>query len=170
MAGLTLLIQLSILRFPHYKPKDNKFSIWTESYGGHYGPTFSDVFNTQNQRIQDGGLKAGTAVPLHLETLGIVNGCLDIMTQMPFYPVMAFNNTYGIQVINETVYQNATAAWPECQDLITTCRSLAALHAPSDTGTNEEVNTACFSANKYCFDEMWQPYNVTGVSPTRSHW
>lgn len=27
-------------RFPEYKPDDEKISLWAESYGGHYGPSF----------------------------------------------------------------------------------------------------------------------------------
>ena len=42
------LIKADSHRFPNYKPKDNKFSVWTESYGGHWGPTFSDYFQSQN--------------------------------------------------------------------------------------------------------------------------
>ncbi|KAK6073093.1 carboxypeptidase s1 [Seiridium cupressi] len=153
-------MQTWMTQFPHYQPKDNKFSIWTESYGGHYGPTFSSFFESQNTKIASGDIKS--AVPLHLDTLGIVNGCLDIMTQMPFFPEFAFNNTYGIQVINETVYEAAVAAWPQCQELVSTCRSLAADQDPLNAGTSDEVNTACFTANQYCFANMWKPYSDTG--------
>jgi len=34
--------------FPAYKPNDNRISIWTESYGGHYGPSFASFFEEQN--------------------------------------------------------------------------------------------------------------------------
>lgn len=143
-------------RFPHYTPRDNKFSIWTESYGGHYGPTFSNFFEQQNRAQLDG------SVPLHLETLGIVNGCLDIKTQMPFYPGFAANNTYGIQVYNQSVYSAAMAAWPKCEALITTCQTLAAEMDPLNTGTSNETNTACSSAFGYCYQSMWTPYQLTG--------
>jgi hypothetical protein len=110
-----------------------------------------------------GGLD-NSSVPLHLETVGIVNGCLDILTQMPLFPVMAFNNTYGLEIINETAYQAAMDAWPTCQSMIEKCHSLAAANDPLGTGTNAEVNTACYDANDFCFLNMWQPYNATGVS------
>lgn len=29
-----------IRRFPEYKPHDEKISLWAESYGGRYGPSF----------------------------------------------------------------------------------------------------------------------------------
>lgn len=30
--------QTWFFEFPHYKPADDRISLWTESYGGHYGP------------------------------------------------------------------------------------------------------------------------------------
>lgn len=32
--------QTWFFEFPHYKPDDDRISLWTESYGGHYGPRF----------------------------------------------------------------------------------------------------------------------------------
>lgn len=151
-------------RFPHYKPDNNVFSIWAESYGGHYGPTFADYFEQQNSQISSGALDADTTIPLHLDTLGIVNGCLDMAVQMPFYPEMAYNNTWGIQAINETAYAAATAAWPRCRELIDECRTLAASLDPLSTGASETVNDACAGAYEFCFDSMWQPYISSGVS------
>jgi carboxypeptidase C (cathepsin A) len=39
-------------RFNKYASRD--FGIWTESYGGHYGPTFAAHFLEQNAAIQNG--------------------------------------------------------------------------------------------------------------------
>lgn len=150
-------------RFPKYKPQNNKFSIWTESYGGHWGPTFSDYFESQNAKITSGTLPK-SAVPLNLETLGIINGCIDAEVQIPLYPVMAYNNTYGIQVINETVYEFGLQSWPACKKLIDNCRSLAGQKDPSAKGTNTAVNTACAEAYNTCFETMHDVYLTTGVS------
>ena len=49
----------------------NDFAIWTESYGGHYGPTFAAYFLQQNAAIQSGSV---TGTVLNLKTLGIGNG------------------------------------------------------------------------------------------------
>lgn len=102
-------------------------------------------------------------MPLHLDTLGIVNGCLDIVTQMPFYPEIAVNNTYDIHLVNQTVYEAAAAAWPQCQELVTKCRNAAAEKDPGATGTDAAVNKACFDANQFCFGKMWKPITDTGV-------
>lgn len=138
-------------------PNDNKISIWTESYGGHYGPTFANYFETQNDLISNG--KLSSAVPLRLDTLGIINGCVDILTQMPTYPQMAFNNTYGLQIINETEFQFATKSFPQCQNLTLTCRSAISAKDPQGLGNNDAANTACDDAYKFCFGTMWNAYN-----------
>jgi carboxypeptidase C (cathepsin A) len=138
-------------------PNDNKISIWTESYGGHYGPTFANYFETQNDLISNGKLSA--AVPLRLDTLGIINGCVDILTQMPAYPQMAFNNTYGLKIINETEFQMATKSFPQCQNLTLTCRSAISAEDTQGLGNSDAANTACDDAFKFCFGTMWNAYN-----------
>jgi carboxypeptidase D len=150
-------------RFPIYKPKDNKFSIWSESYGGHYGPTFSDFFTKQNRKIEDGSI-GSSSVTLRLDTVGIVNGCIDILTQMPTYPQMAYNNTYGLQVINETEYTNAVNSFPACRKLVETCRALADEKDTLGVGNVAEVNKACSDAFGFCFQKMWSGVQQRGVS------
>ncbi|KAK8860054.1 Alpha/Beta hydrolase protein [Apiospora arundinis] len=150
-------MQTWMTKFPHYKPKSNKFSIWSESYGGHYGPTFAGYFDEQNTRIAAKNIS--NAIPLNLDTVGIVNGCLDAEIQIPFYPEMAYKNTYGIKIYNETIYKNATGAWPKCQQMIQQCRALAAKKDPKNTGTVKEVNDVCAIGFKTCFDTVHKPYD-----------
>ncbi|KAK3988700.1 Alpha/Beta hydrolase protein [Cladorrhinum sp. PSN332] len=141
-------MQIWMREFPVYKPKSNKFSIWSQSYGGHYGPTFADFFSSQTNKVSG-------SIPLELDTVGIVNGCIDILTQMPFYPVMALNNTYGVQSINEAEYNAALASFPQCKELVDRCRALADEKDPYGMGAVEEVNQACSGATEFCFDNMW---------------
>jgi carboxypeptidase D len=54
--------------FPQYRPKDCGFIIWSDSYGGHFGPTFADFFTTQSEKETSG-------VPLQIDAIGIINGC-----------------------------------------------------------------------------------------------
>ncbi|KAF2460491.1 Alpha/Beta hydrolase protein [Lineolata rhizophorae] len=99
------------------------FHLWTESYGGHYGPTFYDYFYEQNQLIANGSMP-GTE--LHMDTLGIINGIIDSAIQTPYYPEFAVNNTYGIKAINDTVYNFMKFAWSMqdgCADYISYCRA-----------------------------------------------
>lgn len=81
--------------FPHYKPADDRISLWAESYGGHYGPGFFDVFQRQNEKIQRGELSDEHAHYLHLDTLGIVNGWIDGVLQEEAYITFPFNNVWG---------------------------------------------------------------------------
>lgn len=81
--------------------RSRRFNLWTESYGGHWGPTFFNYFFDQNVLIRE---KKTQGVEIQLETLGIINGLISQRVQMPSYPEFAYNNTYGIRGINETVY------------------------------------------------------------------
>lgn len=78
--------------FPAYKPNDDRVSLWTESYGGHYGPGFFKFFQQQNEKIINGTIDEEGTHYIHLDTLGIVNGLLDNLIQFPSYNQMAYNN------------------------------------------------------------------------------
>ena len=147
--------------FPDYKPNDNRISIWTESYGGHYGPAFANFFQEQNEKIANGTWSdVGETYDIHLDTLGIINGCIDTLVQEPSYPEMAFNNTYGIKAINRTVYDQSIAAFTApggVRELIEICRALAAEGDPENQGSNATVNDACSAANDATSD-MEGPY------------
>ncbi|TVY94539.1 Carboxypeptidase S1-like protein A [Lachnellula willkommii] len=84
-----------------------EFNLWTESYGGHYGPAFFNYFYEQNQLIENGTNKG---IALNFNTLGVINGIIDEAIQAPYYPEMAVNNTYGIKAYNDTVYDFAKFA------------------------------------------------------------
>jgi carboxypeptidase C (cathepsin A) len=149
-------------RFPDYKSPD-KFSIWAESYGGHYGPTFADYFIQQNTRIDTGELGA-PAKKYEIETVGLMNACIDLETQMPLYPEYAFNNTYGIKAINESAYKASVEAVPECLRMAKECRALADSKDPEALGNNQEVNDACHNAYKFCFQKVNGAFQASGVS------
>lgn len=83
---------------------------------------------------------------------------------MPAYPQMAYNNTYDLQIINETEFQTTVDAFPTCQNLTLACRELIDTQDSQGNGNNAVVNAACFKANKFCFDNMWKVYNKYGVS------
>lgn len=148
--------------FPAYKPNDDRVSIWTESYGGRYGPSFTAFFQEQNEKIKNGTLTAaGESHYIHLDTLGIINGCVDLLVQAPSYPKMAYNNTYDLQTINKTVYTQAMHAWSRpggCKDQIKHCRVLAAEGDPRMHGNNETVNKACQKAGDFCSNNVEGAY------------
>lgn len=151
------------IRFPGYKSPDNHFNIWAQSYGGHYGPIFADYFEEQNDKIADGSL-TGSAIPLHVDTVGLVNACIDIDVQIDFYSEYAHNNTYGEVLITEEAYEAARAASPACKNMTATCRSLWAAKDPNGVGNQADINAACKGAFDYCFQNMHSFYGATGVS------
>ncbi|KAH0154649.1 alpha/beta-hydrolase, partial [Aureobasidium melanogenum] len=144
-------MQIWLKDFPGYTGDKQSFSIWGESYGGHWVPTFADYFYKQNDLISSGHLNATS---LTIESLGLIDACIDAETQIPFYPVMAANNTYGIKVFNDTTYAGSVAALPKCLNLTKTCRSLASRLDPEGWGNNTDVNNACASAYLYCYDAV----------------
>ncbi|KAL2003970.1 hypothetical protein VTN02DRAFT_1266 [Thermoascus thermophilus] len=155
--------QVWFSEFPAYKPHDDRVSIWTESYGGRYGPSFTAFFQEQNEKIKNGTITAadGEAHYIHLDTLGIINGCVDLLTQELSYPHMAYNNTYGIQAINDTLYQASLDAWSQpggCRDLILECQRLASEGDPQFHGNNATVNAACSEASQFCSDNVEGAY------------
>jgi carboxypeptidase C (cathepsin A) len=92
------------------KVNSTEFSLFTESYGGHYGPAFFNYFYDQNAAIQNGTAK-GKAFTFN--SLGIINGIISEKIQAPYYPEFAVNNTYGIKAVNDTVYSYMKVRSPE---------------------------------------------------------
>lgn len=111
-----------------------------------------------------------SAIELHIDTVGLVNACIDIDTQIDYYPEFAYNNTYGVRAINETQYEMALAASPQCKNLTATCRALANVEDPSGHGNNTDVNKACLGAFVYCFSNLHDDYVKSGVSRNTTLW
>lgn len=87
---------------------------------------------------------------------------MDLLEQELSYAEFAYNNTYGIQAINQTSYQTAIDSFNRpktgCRDQIIRCQTLAALYDPLAIGANQTVNRICSSASKYCENEVEGQY------------
>lgn len=130
--------------------KSKTFNLWTESYGGHYGPSFFSYFEDQNNAIAN-GTQNGTQ--LIMDTLGIGNGIIDSQIQSPYYPEFAVNNTYGIKAVDDSVYMDMKAAYYNpgmCRDQIAAC-------AAADRSTSEG-SYLCFNATNTCRTFVEGPY------------
>lgn len=106
------------------KVKSKEFHLATESYGGHWGPAFFRYFAAQNGAISSGMVKG---VQLDFGSLTIINGIIDSYIQTPFYPEFAIYNTYGLKVVNRTVYDYMRFAlhMPNgCLDQIAFCSTI----------------------------------------------
>lgn len=134
--------------------KNRTFNLWTESYGGHYGPAFYDYFYEQNNLIANG---EQSGVELHMDTLGIINGIIDSLIQTPYYPEFARYNTYGIEAVNETIYNFMKTAYyipGGCHDYILYC-----VYAHKDTVAGQKN---CEFATNICRGFVEQPYYYYG--------
>ncbi|KXT14920.1 hypothetical protein AC579_3052 [Pseudocercospora musae] len=141
--------QTFFTEFPHLKPNDERISLFTESYGGHYGPGFMDFFLHQNEKIKKGEMSGNGAHYLHLSTLGIINGCIDAPDMMSSEIEMAFNNTYGIRAISQDQYDWAMNEFYRtggALDDIKKCREMARKTDPQDHGDVTETNVFCSQA------------------------
>ena len=136
--------------FPHYKPADEQISLFTESYGGHYGPGIVSHFMRQNELIKNGSILGPGVHYIHLNTLGLVNGCIDAESQSRAYATFPRNNTYGIEAFNESQYHHAMYELTRPDgliDRIRECQRLQRALDPNDRGDIERVNIYCQMAD-----------------------
>ncbi|KAI0326943.1 serine carboxypeptidase [Cubamyces sp. BRFM 1775] len=128
-------------RFSKYRAND--VAIWTESYGGHYGPIFARHFLDRNAAVANGSLKE---IPLNLKVLGIGDGLIDPLIQYKAELTYAQHNPYHPTVDNDTLAA-ANQSWSEpggCRDQIIECYET---HDP----------TTCVGVYNNCGDDITGP-------------
>ncbi|KAK0748995.1 Alpha/Beta hydrolase protein [Schizothecium vesticola] len=136
--------------FPCYKPHDDRISFWVESFGGHYGPGIMGFFQEQNEKIDNETSTEKGAHKLHLATLGIINGWIDMAVQGEYYLHYLYNNTYDIQILNATTYTTLLDDWTRpggCNDLIRACQASL---SPSPSPKIQNTTSACQSVYPSC--------------------
>ncbi|KAF2208241.1 hypothetical protein CERZMDRAFT_71048 [Cercospora zeae-maydis SCOH1-5] len=155
--GAWHILQGFLDAFPSFNTKASKpknFNLWTESYGGHYGPAFFRYFSEQNDKIGNGSLPG---YHLNFRSLGLINAIISEKIQIDHYPEFAVNNTYGIKAYNDTVYNYAKFATNMingCKDQIDSCIS-AAQDIPA-------VAAICAEAGAMCRDNVEGLYYAYG--------
>lgn len=138
--------------FPEYKARE--FGLFSESYGGHYGPVFAAHFQEQNAAIASGAIQGEQ---VNLVALGINNGWYDAKIQYRSYIEYAFKNSYK-PLINETFYNQLVADYDAgCGSLLDSCAN--------DTGNDEACNTAdqkCMQSFQTQIEQSgtWNPYDI----------
>ncbi|KAI0829246.1 serine carboxypeptidase [Trametes gibbosa] len=136
-----LQIFFSDSRFSKYQKND--FALWTESYGGHYGPTFAAYFLDQNAAIANGSV---SGLPINLKVLGVGDGLTDPLSQYPGYISYAGSNPYH-PLVSQTTISRANTTFTRaggCRDQIAQCYA------------TESVND-CMSAQNFCNDAILSP-------------
>ena len=155
--------------FPFYKPADERISLFTESYGGHYGPAFVSYFLKQNERIANGTIAGPGVHYLHMDTLGIVNGCVDPEEQWKAYASFPWENTYGVQAWTEAEYHHAMYEVHRPGGAIEKtreCNDLRKKLDPNDYADRERVNRVCYEASEIGANATVVPY----TSSKRAGW
>ena len=138
------LLQAFYAQFPQYESRE--FGIFTESYGGHYGPEFASYFESQNAAIKAGSVKGQN---IDLVALGINNGWYDAAIQEQAYVDFSYNNTYKpiITAAQHTQFTNTNKQ--NCAPLLAKCTAT--------TGSN----TACENADNTCYSDIEGPLSAT---------
>lgn len=139
--------QAFVKEHPEYAK--NPLYIIGESYGGHYVPAISHRIWKGNQKL------CNDCVELNFAGLAIGNGLTAPEEQYPWYPEMVWNNSHGIKVVSEGVYDAMKQAVPACTKLIHQCNA----------GDNTIDNFACQAAFVTCNIGLTSPYQATGLNP-----
>ena len=128
------LLQAFYTQFPQYENRD--FGIFTESYGGHYGPEFADYFEEQNAKITSGTV---TGQSIKLVALGVNNGWFDATIQQKAYIDFSYSNSYKplISASQRDSYLNAYNS--QCTPALARCKS-----SGSNTDCRNSVDT-CYN-------------------------
>jgi len=120
-----------------------------ESYAGHYVPAIS-------HRIYEGNNSPPpNTITLNFAGLSIGNGLTNPEEQYQWYPEMGHNNSHGIQIFDDGVYETMMAVVPKCASLIHTCNQ----------GDSMIDEFACQSAFILCNTGLTSPYQATGLNP-----
>ncbi|KAF2488046.1 Alpha/Beta hydrolase protein [Neohortaea acidophila] len=150
-----------LLRVPQTKPMDYFEKISRERIG------MVSFFMKQNELIENGTISHRGAHYLHLDTLGIVNGCIDSESQTLSYATFPHNNTYGLQALNESQYHSAMYEMTRpggIADMIKECHRLQRKLDPGDHGDSKRVADYCRMVGATIEEKMNQPYRQTGAS------
>lgn len=134
-------------------------NLFTESYGGKYGPVFATYFEEQNTAITNGQLPSNSTLPIKLQSLGIMNGLVDDLIQDYYFADFAYNNTYGVDIISQTDQLNALNLFTnQCQPAIQACRM-----------ANADIYGDNVQANQLCESAQWTCNNLTSIAAAHGY-
>ena len=129
------LLQAFWARFPQYKNRD--FGIFSESYGGHYGPVFAEYIEQQNAAISRGSLQGER---LNLVALGVNNGLFDVSIQEKALIDFSLNNNYK-PIITAAKHADFINTYnKDCAPALAKCAASGSntdCHTSDDTCSNE---------------------------------
>ncbi|EPS31077.1 Carboxypeptidase S1 [Penicillium oxalicum] len=138
------LLQAFYAQFPQYESRD--FAIFTESYGGHYGPEFAAYIEQQNAAIKAGSVSGEN---INLVALGVNNGWIDPAIQEKAYIDYAYSNSYR-QLISSSDRSSYLSAYNN--------QCLPAIQKCAKTGSNSD----CVNASNVCYSTVEGPISNSG--------
>lgn len=132
------LMQAFLDRFPKYRSRE--FGLFSQSYGGHYGPEFASYFLEQNDAIDAGTVEGHK---LDMVALGINNGWIDPKTQYRSYATYAHRNRYKQILSDELVGRFLDAYDDYCVPAYENCTDA------------EGQDDGCARAEHVCDEQMY---------------
>ncbi|KAJ7766323.1 alpha/beta-hydrolase [Mycena maculata] len=132
--------------FSRYRSREFIFA--TESYGGHYGPSFVTYFDQQNAAIEAGTI---TGVPIVVSAMMINNGWYDPLIQNLAYLTFATNAPGYGQLQSDEVLQKMNTSFFEangCQAQEEACYA---------AGNSSASNAICMKADNFCIENLFIP-------------
>ncbi|KAG2345234.1 alpha/beta-hydrolase [Suillus weaverae] len=130
------------------KYASREFIFATESYGGHYGPSFVSYFEEQNNLIASGKIDA---VPIVVGALMINNGWFDPLIQnIAWLNFATYAPGHG-QLQPDEVLKNMSDA------LYGSNGCVAQEKACYAAGNSTSSNKICQDADYYCIDNLYYP-------------
>ncbi|KAK0720679.1 Alpha/Beta hydrolase protein [Lasiosphaeris hirsuta] len=138
--------------------KRHSINIWSRSYGGHFAPAVANLLLPPSKGSIVTHIPRGCRKRDHkdsnfhigINSVGIINGIVDLVIQAPSYPKFAINNTYGIKAISD---EAATLA-------------MQSITKPGNRGTNTSVNSVCAAAFGFCWANVYGVYEaISGRNP-----
>jgi len=126
------LLQAFYTKFPEYNSRD--FGIFTESYGGHYGPAFAKYILDQNDAI-DAGKRKGQKI--NMVALGLNNAWMNPYDAYKGMIDFATANSHKVLMSKDVGKSMTTTLNERCYPALKECWS---------TGTNAK----CSQATRLC--------------------
>ncbi|KAK7912223.1 hypothetical protein PG985_014704 [Apiospora marii] len=148
------LLQTFYTQFPEYESRD--FGIFTESYGGHYGPEFASYIQAQNAQISTQKI---SGEPINLVAVGINNGWFDAKIQYRAYVDYSANNSYN-QILSPAQYTDYMNAYEsDCAPAVDGCAGAGA--SGSDDSCSQAQDTCTEDIENAIIGEAdFDPYDV----------
>ncbi|KAL5085367.1 hypothetical protein Trisim1_010592 [Trichoderma cf. simile WF8] len=109
-------LQAFFTNFPQYESRD--FGIFTESYGGHFGPRISEYIQSQNADIASGKIQGQM---INLVALGINNGYYDYEIAETNFPKFSTNNSYYPLISNSNALEYISEIESQCLPGVSKC-------------------------------------------------